>query len=96
MKTEKYAITKALLNELHTFTGFDESPILRRQNKTKKKNTFNDFHIGMIFLNHKKLHRAKKKTNISMGPKSNGFYCMRKNVACNRCILKIRDKGRLK
>lgn len=43
MKTEKYAITKALLNELHTFTGFDESPILRRQNKTKKKKHFQRF-----------------------------------------------------
>lgn len=37
MKTKKYAITKALLNELHTFAGIDESLISHRQNKTKKK-----------------------------------------------------------
>lgn len=62
MKTKKYAKTNALLNELHTFAGFDESLILHRQNKTKK-NTFNDFHIDIIFSNHKKSHRAKEKKN---------------------------------
>lgn len=32
--------------------------------RTKQnKNTFNDFHIDIIFSNHKKSHRAKEKKN---------------------------------